>query len=960
MGKKEDVGSLLSGQGHVQSLAKLQVAATEATANAILITDRAGTVVWSNHAFERLTGYAPAEIAGENARILQSGQTPREVYAEMWGTILEGRIWRGEIVNRRKDGGLYHEEMTITPLVNTEGQIEHFVAVKQDITKRKRAEEWNVLVSQVLHSTSDFISVGDTSAHITFANQAWLRALGYTDQELIGQSFDLILSPNNSAELIREIHTRSAAGGWTGECLQRCKDGRDISVLLSTGTLTDSAGQFAGTFGIGRDITERKRIEHEILFKNALLETQTEATMDGILAVDEANRIILSNHRFAKIWNVPLERLRAGDDNQLLPYVADQIDDRDQFVERVEYLYGHREEKSKDEIRLKDGRILDRYSSPLTGADGRYYGRIWYFRDITERVKAQERLELWSHVLEQSAEGIFVCDPQERILLVNAAFEKLTGFSAAEAVGQTPRILHSGLQDRGFYAEMWNNVVETGKWQGEIWNRRKSGEIYVEWLSISAVSRQSGPVTHYVGIFSDITTRKQDQEQLVRLAHHDPLTDLPNRTLLMDRIEQAIRAAQRRNGKVAVLFIDLDRFKEVNDSLGHNAGDLLLQASAQRFRGVVRREDTLARIGGDEFVAVIQGLHDSKDAIIVARKLLSSLAQPITLNGYELTVTASMGISLYPDDSNSGQELIRDADTAMYQAKGAGRNTYHFYTRDLNRRALEMLSIESALRRAIECQEFVLHYQPQVDLRSGRIIGAEALIRWNHPEKGLVMPGKFISVAEERGLIGRIGEWVVEEATRQVALWHKAGMSLSVAVNVSAMQFRQKNFAEELAHIADKTGIPVNCLELELTESSVMRDAEAMIEILEKLHSMGFQLSIDDFGTGYSSLNYLRRFPVDKIKIDQSFVKDATVHESAGGIVTAIIALARSLKLKVIAEGVETGEQLQVLRAQGCDQAQGFLFSPGLEVAQFESLIQRWKPKDISATELEEELNPSS
>jgi diguanylate cyclase (GGDEF)-like protein/PAS domain S-box-containing protein len=959
MKKQLEAGSILSGRSHGRSLVDLQVAAAEATANAILITNRRGIVVWANHAFETLTGYTVAEVVGQNPRVLKSGQTPQCVHAEMWGTIMEGRVWRGELVNRRKDGSLYHEEMTITPLAGVSGEIEHFVAVKQDITKRKQTEERSTVVSQVLHSTSEFIGLGDTTGRITFANHAWLRALGYKEEELVGESFSSILSPNNVA-LIQEIHTRTAAGGWTGECLQRRKDGRDISVLLSTGALTDSAGNFAGTFGIGRDVTQRKEAEREIVFKNTLLETQAETTIDGILAVDEANKIILSNHQFAKIWNVSPELLRAGDDNRLLQRVVDQVEQPQEFIERVEYLYRHVQEKSKDELRLKDGRVLDRYSSPLIDGAGKYHGRIWYFRDITEQIRSQERMQLWSHVLDQSAEGIFVCDPQERILLVNSAFERLTEFSATEAIGKTPRILNSGLQDRSFYSEMWKSISKKGKWQGEIRNRRKNGEIYVEWLSISAVTDRSGAVTHYVGLFSDITARKQDQERIVRLAHRDPLTDLPNRALLMDRIDQAIKAAARRQSKVAIIFVDLDRFKEVNDSLGHDVGDLLLQACAKRFSEVLRREDTLSRIGGDEFVAVIEGLHEGQDASIVVRKLLSSLAKPVVLNGYELTVTPSIGISVYPDGSASALELIRDADAAMYQAKGVGRNTYCFYTRELNRRALEMLSIESALRRAIECEEFVLHYQPQVHLRTGRIVGAEALIRWNHPQEGLVMPGRFISVAEERGLIGRIGAWVIREATRQIARWQSSGISLSVAVNVSAIQFRQKDFVDELANVVHKNRIPVQCLELELTESSVMRDAEATVGILQRLHAMGFQLSIDDFGTGYSSLNYLRRFPVDEIKIDQSFVRDVTRHESAGSIVTAIIALARSLKLRVIAEGVETRQQFEVLQAQNCDRAQGFLFSPALAVPRFEQLLRQWKPKEFAKTASEKELNPSN
>jgi diguanylate cyclase (GGDEF)-like protein/PAS domain S-box-containing protein len=587
-----------------------------------------------------------------------------------------------------KDGSLYDEEMTITSLHDSSGEVTHFVAVKQDITRRKRTDERLPLLSQAMENTSEFIGLGDTNSNITFANPAWLRALGYSEQELVGQNFHFILSPNNSANLLGEIDAKTFEGGWKGECLQRRKNGTDLPVLLSTGRLTNREGHFAGVFGIARDITERKAAEQEILFKNTLLEAQAESTIDGILAADEANKIILSNRQFATMWGVPPTMVHAGDDNQLLQYGTNQIENPKQFLERVKYLYDHREENAKDEIRLKDGRTLDRYSSPLIDSAAQYCGRIWYFRDITERIKAEERLQLWSRVLDQSAEGIFVCDPQERILVVNKAFEKLTGFSADEAVSKTPRILQSGRQDRAFYADMWKSVLETGTWSGEMWNRRKNGEFYVEWLSISAVYDHEGAVTHYVGIFSDVTVRKQAEERIVHLANYDALTDLPNRVLLMDRLNQLTKAAQRRKSKVAVVFIDLDRFKEVNDSLGHDAGDLLLQTLAKRLSEAVREEDTVARLGGDEFVLVFQGLHEAREVTLLAQKPLSCLALPVTLNGYELTVTASLGISLYPDDAADGQKMIRNADAAMYQAKGAGRNAFHFYTSDLTDRAL--------------------------------------------------------------------------------------------------------------------------------------------------------------------------------------------------------------------------------------------------------------------------------
>jgi diguanylate cyclase (GGDEF)-like protein/PAS domain S-box-containing protein len=942
---KQNIDSSAVDLSHSEVDLELRAAAVEATANAVVITDLNGTVVWVNPAFERLTGYTEAEMAGQSTRVLNSGQNPRTLYEEMWRTITEERAWHGELINRRKDGSLYDEEMTITPMRDSSGKFSHFIAVKQDITSRRRTDERLSLLSQAMENTSEFIGLGDTNSNITFANQAWLRALGYSEQELVGQNFHFVLSPNNTANIVGEIDAKTFQGGWKGECLQRRKDGTDLPVLLSTGRLTNREGHFAGVFGIARDISERKAVEQEILFKNTLLEAQAETTIDGIMAADEANKVILSNRQFAIMWDVPPMLLHTGNDNLLLQYVTNQIENPEQFLERVKYLYDHREEKAKDEIRLKDGRILDRYSSPLIDSAAKYRGRIWYFRDITERIKAEERVNLWSRVLDQSTEGIFVCDPQERILLVNKAFEKLTGFSADEAVSKTPRIVQSGRQDRAFYTDMWKSVSETGTWSGEMWNRRKNGEFYVEWLSISAVYDHKGAVTHYVGIFSDVTVRKQAEERIVHLANYDALTDLPNRVLLMDRLGQLTKAAQRRKSKVAVVFIDLDRFKEVNDSLGHNAGDLLLQKLAKRLSDAVRDEDTVARLGGDEFVVVFQGLHEAHEVTVLAQKLLSCLALPVTLNGYELTVTASLGISLYPDDAADGQELIRNADAAMYQAKGAGRNALHFYTSDLNDHALEILSMENALRRAIERQEFVLHYQPQINISSGAVVGAEALIRWNHPELGLVMPGKFISIAEERGLIVPIGSWVIEEATRQAGVWQNAGISIPIAVNVSAIQFRQKDFVEHLANSVRKHGITPSRIELELTEGIIMRDAEATIDILGRLHEMGFQLSIDDFGTGFSSLNYLRRFPIDKIKVDQSFVSDVTTSESAASLVTAIVSLAQSLKLKVIAEGVQTKEQLELLRGLRCDEAQGFLFSHALASEEFERLVRDWKPK---------------
>jgi diguanylate cyclase (GGDEF)-like protein/PAS domain S-box-containing protein len=806
-----------------------------------------------------------------------------------------------------------------------------------------RVAERTSYLNALIQNSPLGIMVVDAEQNVQLCNSAFEKLFNCSQREVVEKSIVSVFGDVEPLLVAHRLALDETPINLTAR-LQR-KDQTVLDVELhAVGLMVD--GKLVGSLGLYQDISvrtraveEMKKMEHKLRGLAAIVESSDDAiiskALDGTIQTWNGGAERMYEYSAVEAIGKPISIIFPDEEWNEIPAILERVK-QDETVKHFETV-----RVKKDGKRIH----IDITISPVNDALGRIVGASTIARDITERVKAEERLRLWSGVLEQSGEGIFICDPQEHILLVNTAFEKLTGFLADEAVGKTRGVLQTEPQDRAFDTDMWKSVSETGAWQGEMWNHRKSGELYAEWLSISAISDHKGVVTHYIGIFSDITARKQAAERMVHLAHYDALTDLPNRVLLMDRLSQLTKAAQRKKSKVAAVFIDLDRFKEVNDSLGHDAGDLLLQTLAKRFSNVVRNEDTLARLGGDEFVMVIQGLHQSQDVAIIAKQLLSCLVKPVTLNGYEITVTASMGISVYPDDATDGQELIRNADAAMYQAKGAGRNAFQFYTSDLNQRALEMLSTENALRRAIERQELVLHYQPQVDIASGSVVGAEALIRWNHPDLGVVMPGKFISIAEERGLIVSIGSWVIEEAARQAAVWQSAGIFITIAVNVSAVQFRQKDFEEQLSNTVRNHGITANLLELELTESIVMRDAETAVDKLKKLHDMGFRLSIDDFGTGYSSLNYLRRFPIDKIKIDQSFVKD----QSAGSIVTAIISLARNLKLKVIAEGVETKEQLELLREQGCNEAQGFLFSPALAVGEFEKLVREWNPKYLES-----------
>ncbi|AFL74064.1 putative bifunctional diguanylate cyclase/phosphodiesterase [Thiocystis violascens] len=547
-------------------------------------------------------------------------------------------------------------------------------------------------------------------------------------------------------------------------------------------------------------------------------------------------------------------------------------------------------------------------------------------RDVHDR--DQEQLRLAERVFQNTAEGIKVTDAAGNLVSVNAAFETITGYRAEEALGRNPRFLKSARHDAAFYRNLWATLLETGHWRGEIWNRRKSGEVYPEWLTISAVPDDQGRVTHYVGVFSDITHLKEAQKQIDFLAYHDALTHLPNRTLFRDRLVHALAHARRETRTLAVLFIDLDRFKTVNDTLGHPVGDELLLQVSRRMSEAIRADDTLARLGGDEFVLLLEDADSAQRAATVARKLLECLASSMRVSGHELTVTASLGISLYPTDGEDADTLIRHADRAMYEAKQRGRNNFQFFTQALTDGAFERLVMENVLRGAVGRGELVLHYQPQIALASGRLMGFEALVRWNHPELGLVPPGRFIPLAEEIGIIGDIGAWVLRAACRQLADWDAQGFAVPrMGVNLSVKQIDDAGLTELVASALREAGLGEHRLELEVTESMLMGVPETNRAALNAIKSLGVELAVDDFGTGYSNLAYLKLLPLDRLKIDQSFVRDIGRDGNDEAIVRAIIALARSLGLETVAEGVEEAHQAEFLLREGCNLAQGYLYS---------------------------------
>ncbi len=570
--------------------------------------------------------------------------------------------------------------------------------------------------------------------------------------------------------------------------------------------------------------------------------------------------------------------------------------------------------------------------------------------DLQDKIEAlnrsQEQLRLYANVFTNATEGMTITDADARIVAVNPAFSEITGYAEEDILGKTPAILRSGRHDKAFYRELWGELERKGQWRGEIWNRRASGEIYPEWISITRVRNEEDRTTHYIGLFSDITERKDAEARIRHLAHHDPLTGLPNRTLLQDRLEQAMRLSRYSGLPTAVMFIDLDRFKGINDTLGHEAGDSLLVEIAHRCQDVLRDNETIARQGGDEFVVVLPEISHSQHAVRVARELLATIVQPHKLGAHELSVSASIGIAMYPDDGGSTSELLRNADVAMYRAKADGRNGMQFYSADMNAASLGDLLLENRLRGAIERDELTLAYQARVAARSGRLVGFEALLRWHDPTLGPQLPARFVPIAEASGLIVPIGAWALRAACRQLRAWIDAGITpVPVAVNLSAGQFRH-DIPELVRDVLAEFELPAHLLELELTESMLMGDVPHAIRVLDRLHTMGVRVSIDDFGTGYSSLAYLRLFKVQQLKIDRSFVEDIRPDAPEARIVSAVIALGHSLGQEVVAEGVETEYQRDYLAQRGCDQMQGYLFG---EPAPADTVVAQIKAERVIA-----------
>ncbi|OQW78689.1 MAG: GGDEF domain-containing protein [Proteobacteria bacterium ST_bin11] len=728
---------------------------------------------------------------------------------------------------------------------------------------------------------------------------------------------------------------------------------QDINLIRPTGIAwaemrsTPLEWEGAPAYVIGlRDITARKQAEIALQESELLFHTLSKIAPVGIFRTNEKGECDYVNHRWCEITG--LHFISSHGDGWISGLLAE---DREAVIAEWQRCISTLQPFNMQyRFQVADGRVrwVVGRAEPELNEAGILSGYVGTITDISDIKANEERLGQAAAVFESTREGVMVTDVRRRITMVNKAFTDITGYDQQDVIGNSPGILSSGRHNADFYRDMWANIAATDYWQGEIWNRRKSGEVYPELLSISTVRDGNGEISHYVGVFADISKLKASEMELEFLAHHDPLTKLPNRMLFLSRLQHNIDKSHRQANKMAVLMLDLDRFKDVNDSFGHLAGDDLLQMVAERLTTRLRSSDTICRLGGDEFVVLLEEVNQPETVAHVAAQIISALNQTWRLpSGHEVRIGVSVGIAMYPEHGASPDELIQQADTALYQAKNEGRNRFKYFSEDLTRAARERIDIEIRLRQAIEQGELRVFFQPQFCVNNGALVGAEALIRWQTADGELIPPLRFIPIAEETGLITTIGNWVLRETCRQGQRWRKAGFPpLRLAVNLSPQQFLHNDINDVVAKVLEETGFPAEYLELELTESALMKREKEAIEILHKLHGLGVHLAIDDFGTGYSSLAYLKLFPLDVLKIDKSFIEDIPQHTDDMEITATIIAMAKTLRMRVVAEGVETAEQLAFLKSRQCDLYQGFLTSKPLPIAEFEKFLTDYQPNN--------------
>jgi len=926
----------------------------EALPVGVWVIDREGKIISGNEAGKRI--WVGAKYVG----IDQFGEykgwwadTGKPIAPEEWAVaraVRKGETSLNEVIDIQCFDGMRKTILnSAIPLRGSEGEITGAFIVNQDITEQRRAEAALRDSEARLKEAQRIAHVGSWELDLVSRQLTWSEEI-FRIFEIDPQRFD----PSYDDVFLDAVHPddRGAVNSAYNESIKNrapydithrllMPDGRIKYVHERCVNYYSEQGVPLRSVGTVQDITERVLAEQALRRSEERLHVIYDAS-PVIISVSrlEDGQFLEVNPTFLRIGGWTREEVVGRTSFDVGVWVEPR--DREKIIEGVRAHGAVRDLEIS--FRIKSGEVRQLLCSVELIRLEQGACLLLVAQDITERKKAETQMQKLSRALEQTADAVLITDRDGVIEYVNPAFERVSGYTSAETVGRQPNLLKSGRQGPGFHENLWKTILAGEVFNDVLINRRKDGSLYYEEKTITPIKDADGRVTHFVATGKDITERMQTQERLAFMAQHDPLTELPNRALLLDRLKQSLAGARWRERRVGVLFVDLDRFKTINDTLGHEVGDRLLQQLAERFQRSVRDGDTVARFGGDEFVILLDDVASEDDVAGVAQKVLQALAPPFQVDGQTLYVTASIGVSLFPNDGENASTLLRNADIAMYRAKELGKNTYQFYSADMSSRAFERLTLESNLRRALEQGEFRLYYQPQVDVTTGAIVGVEALLRWQHPEFGLVMPNEFIPLLEETGLIVPTGAWILDTACAQLAAWHAQGWPrLRLAVNLSPRQFQTQNLTTVVKQAVDRLDGDPGRLELEITEGMLLRHVPITAETLEALHLLGVRMAIDDFGTGYSSLSYLRRLPIDTLKIDRMFVRDIPHDPDDSAITVAIIALVQSMKLEMIAEGVENTAQRDFLHARGCNVMQGFLFSRPLPAEEITRLLQSGK-----------------
>ncbi|MBD9354975.1 EAL domain-containing protein [Methylomonas albis] len=914
------------------------------TPTVIYSKDLKGNYLLINRQFEKLFAMNNKDIKGKRDMDLFPLEQAEPLREHDLQVSNSGQAQIFEEKLPHQDGNTHTYLSHKFPLRNAQGEIYAVCGISTDISERKESEkllqESELRWKFALESGGDGVWDWDLTTGKVFLSPRCMEILNFSEQDRDNdyRNWEATIHPEDSARMMADLqtHLENRSARFSNE--HRVKHGDDQWRWILTRGLVisrDSKGKALRMIGTQTDITERKQLQWLQLSK--IVDGSPEAT----LLVGENGTIKLANPPAAKVFIYSLEELIGQTVDALVPERARAKHPK----QRAQFLQENKARpmsasRSLTAMRGDGTEFPVEISLTPIDIDNRRYILVSVL-DISERKRLEHEMQLMAMIYQAIGEAVMVADADNRIIAINDAFTRLTGYTAEDAIGHSTDILKSGRHNPDFYQTMWHSLLQTGHWQGEIWNKRKNGDIYHEWLVINTIYSEHGEVERRVAMFSEITEQKHVEQTIWRQANFDPLTNLANRRMFQDRLNQEIKKAHRDKNSLAVMLLDLDRFKEINDTLGHGMGDILLQETAQRILACVRNVDTVARLGGDEFTIILGELDSETNIDRVAQGILHQLTEPFSLGEELAYISVSIGITFYPQDALEAEQLIKNADQAMYSAKQQGRNRYNFFTSEMEQTAQNRMRLTSDLRQALTNQEFCLFYQPIVELNSGKMHKCEALIRWQHPTRGMISPAEFIPLAEETGLIVDIGDWVFREAVKQVAEWRaQYRPNFQIGINKSPVQFTRSNLGDnKWIDYLQALGLSGQCVVIEITESLLLDADNIVRDHLYAYRDAGIQVAIDDFGTGYSSLSYLKKFDIDYLKIDQSFVCNLEADSSDLALCEAIIVMAHKLGLKVIAEGIETQQQRELLSAAGCDSGQGYLFSKPLAAAEFALLF---------------------